>query len=123
MLKHIADVVAFSTSQTAAVEEILDHPNALSGPFTAKTWPHYKDGTGEFTAGVWEAEASKEAFASEHEEFCHILNGTVRLTDKKGESRDYGVNETFVIPLGFAGVWENIGTVKKLFVIWTPNKQ
>ncbi|WP_158455657.1 cupin domain-containing protein [Pseudomonas fluorescens] len=115
--KSVNDVVGFSRSDVEPTEDKINHPDVLSGEYTAKTWLHFSDESRSFISGVWEAEACEENFTSEQTEFCHILDGYVRLTDRRGISVNYGPGESFVIPAGFSGTWQNVGTVRKLFVI------
>ena len=120
MRSDINCITDFATCQTSVLEEIVDHPELLSLPYRARTWAHYSDPSGAFVAGVWEGEACSERFVAEHEEFCHILQGTVRLTDAQGASRTFGPGSQFTIAAGFSGLWENLGTVRKAYVTWAP---
>ncbi|ASD20393.1 cupin domain-containing protein [Pseudomonas aeruginosa] len=115
--KHVEDVVSFNRSDVEPVIDTVNHPNVLSGEYISKTWVYFSDESSGYCAGVWEAGSCREAFVSEHVEYCHVLEGIVRLTDSNGNSEDYFPKESFVIPAGFEGVWENIGTVRKYFVI------
>ena len=117
---NIDSVVDFAHSPIQPVSEVIDHAELLSLPYQAKIWTHYSSATGHFCAGIWEAEACSEKFVAEHEEYCHILQGNVRLTDERGESRTFGPNSHFTVPAGFTGLWENLGFVRKAFVIANP---
>ena len=68
-------------------------------------------------AGIWEAEPHLERCQCDYDELCHILEGTVRLTDKAGRSRVFAAGETFVVSAGFEGTWENLTPVRKVFFI------
>lgn len=116
-MKHVEDVVSFVRSGVEPEVDTVSHPDVLSGSYKSKTWTYFSDSESGFCAGVWEAESCRESFFSEHNEYCHVLEGIVRLTDGEGNSEDYFPGESFVIPAGFSGVWENVGTVKKYFVI------
>lgn len=113
-------VIDFATSSVSALEETIDHPDLLSPPYRARTWQHYSDPSGTFVAGVWEGGACIEKFVAEHEEFCHILQGTVRLTDEQGNAKVFGPGSQFTIAAGFRGLWENLGMVRKAYVTWAP---
>ncbi|MGB4075131.1 cupin domain-containing protein [Pseudomonas sp.] len=115
-------IIDFATSQALPMEETIDHPDLFSPPYQAKTWTHYSDPSGVFAAGVWEAESCIEKFVAEHEEFCHIIQGSVRLTDEQGYAKTFGPGSQFTIAAGFRGLWENLGLVRKAYVIWTPPK-
>ena len=41
----------------------------------------------------------------------------VLLTRDGGEPHEYGPGEAFVIPRGFAGVWETLEPVRKIYAI------
>lgn len=120
MPSNINSVINFSQSLATPINERVDHVDLLSAPYQATTWTHYSNSNETFTAGIWEAEACVEKFVASHEEYCHILEGSVRLTDDQGESRVFDTGDHFTIPSGFSGLWENIGTVRKAFVIATP---
>jgi uncharacterized cupin superfamily protein len=48
---------------------------------------------------------------------CHILEGTVRLTDADGVAKTFGPGHSFVVAAGFKGTWENITPVRKVYFI------
>ena len=48
------------------------------------------------------------------DEFMHILEGQVEITDESGASRVYGPGDMFVMPKGFSGTWRQLGPIKKL---------
>lgn len=120
MSLDIHSVTDFSACATEPLVETIDHPDLLSPPYESRTWVHYQDPSGAFVAGVWEAGSCVEKFVAEHEEFCHILLGTVRLTDEQGNTREFGPGGQFTIAAGFRGLWENLGTVRKTYVTWAP---
>ncbi|MCV6454935.1 cupin domain-containing protein [Pseudomonas aeruginosa] len=115
---NIDSVVSFVRSKIEPTIETVNYPGVLSGEYKQKTWNFYNDTSRDFTAGVWEAESCREVLTTtEQNEFCHIISGVVRLTDSDGNSQDYEPGDSFIIPVGFEGVWENVGTVKKLYVL------
>ena len=58
--------------------------------------------------GFWEGAAGRWRINYTEEEFCHLLSGTVVLTDDVGASRRFEAGASFVIPAGFTGAWENL---------------
>ena len=48
------------------------------------------------------------------DEFMHILEGQVEITDESGASKIYGPGDMFVMPKGFNGTWRQLGPIKKL---------
>lgn len=113
----IDNIIDFAHSQAQPVSELVDHPDLLSQPYRATTWTHYSTPGEAFSAGIWEAPACVEKFIAEHEEYCHIIQGSVRLTDQLGRSKTFGPGSHFTIPAGFSGIWENLATVRKAYVI------
>ncbi len=78
----------------------------------------YRDPTGQFTAGFWTHEGGEiEVDYTEHE-FCVLLAGRVRITEKGGDTEEYGMGDGFVIPAGFKGVWETLKPVRKWYVVF-----
>lgn len=79
----------------------------------------YRDGSGRVRAGLWATGADSEALnlVNHADEFCVILEGTVRLTDAAGHTETYREGDTFMIPSGFTGTWESVGAVRKFFLI------
>jgi uncharacterized cupin superfamily protein len=80
----------------------------------------YGDPTGAFSAGLWTSLAWRKEVRYDEDEFCLILEGTVRLTDADGRTETYGPGDAFVIPSGFTGVWESVTPVRKFYVVHVP---
>lgn len=80
------------------------------------TWTHYEHSG--VAAGVWSCPpgAWRIAFAPGSDEFFHIIEGRIRITDTNGLARDFGPGDACVIPGGFTGLFEVIETVRKHFV-------
>jgi hypothetical protein len=49
-----------------------------------------------------------------------LIEGLVRLTDESGHVETYKGGDTFLIPNGFKGVWENVEPVRKIYAIHEP---
>ena len=55
-----------------------------------------------------------------YDEFIHILEGGLILTNEEGVAHEFGPGDSLVIPKGFTGTWENTGDVfRELIVIET----
>jgi uncharacterized cupin superfamily protein len=80
----------------------------------------YGDPTGAFSAGLWTSQAWRKEVRYDEDEFCLILEGTVRLTDAAGHAEIYGPGDAFVIRSGFTGVWESLTPVRKFYVVHVP---
>lgn len=111
-------VIAFDPSGVAAEQVVIDHENLLSSPYRSTTWQHFAKEDGSASAGVWDADSCVERFVQPHDEFCHLLLGTVRLTDAGGATREFHAGQSFLVRKGFEGVWENVGRVRKAYVLF-----
>ncbi len=91
----------------------------LSGDPQQLTWNHYSDPTGQFHAGIWQGEAGawRVVYAPHEEELCTLLEGRVRLVDDLGVVREFAAGQSFVVPGGFVGIWENCTRVRKVYAI------
>lgn len=80
----------------------------------------YRDPSGQLTAGGWSHEGGAiEVRYTEHE-FCVLLTGRVRLTERGGGVEEYGPGDGFVIPAGYEGTWETLEPVRKWYVVFEP---
>jgi len=50
------------------------------------------------------------------DEFMHILEGQVEITDESGDSKVYGPGDMLVMPKGFNGTWRQLSAIKKIHV-------
>lgn len=96
-----------------------DPSRLLRGDPRFETRNHYTDATGQFFSGVWSAGvgAWRVVYAAHEEEFCQLLEGEVVLTDADGRQTRLQAGESFVVPGGYQGIWENLTPVRKLYVI------
>lgn len=102
-----------------AVTTIRFDPTAKGDPAKKTTtldW--YSDPGKTFRAGFWAATPAKYDISYEKDELCVLIEGTVRLTNTSGEVATYTAGDTFLIPSGFRGTWENIGEVRKFFAVY-----
>ena len=52
-----------------------------------------------------------------YDEFIHVLDGTLILTDKEGHAQQFEAGDFLVMPKGFSGTWETLGSYRELAVI------
>lgn len=113
----ITDLVLFSESVTP--QPLMPAAERIHSGHPVQTlWPHYSDPSQQFHAGLWQGEpGSWEVRYTEHE-YCHLMEGRIRLTDSEGNSLNFTAGEHFVIPAGFRGVWETLERCRKIYVIF-----
>jgi uncharacterized cupin superfamily protein len=112
------EIVDFAT---ASGELTVSRPAAdrlLEGSPEQKTRNFFSDASGQFFAGTWESSPGKWRVKYAENEFCHIVRGEVHIEDDQGRGRTYGPGDSFVIPAGFAGVWQVLQPTLKLYVIF-----
>lgn len=97
-----------------------DHPRPdrlVQGNPLRSTWNHYEsDGV---SCGVWACEpgAWRIEFAPGKDEFFHVLEGRLQITNAQGVVKAFGPGDAGVIPAEFTGVFEVLDRVKKHYVI------
>ena len=52
-----------------------------------------------------------------YDQFVLVLSGKAVLTDEEGEAQTFVQGDTFVIPKGFSGTWEEVGVFRELVVV------
>jgi uncharacterized cupin superfamily protein len=92
--------------------------DVLAGNPTTRVQNYFTDTTGQFFAGIWESSVGKWPVRYSENEFCTILEGKAVLTDANGKAETFVKGDSFVIPSGFAGTWETVEPVKKLYTIF-----
>lgn len=104
----------------ATVTPEFDHPRAdrsVAGNPLRTTWNHYA--AAGVSAGLWACEpgAWRIAFADGKDEFFHVLEGRLRITDAAGVAREFGPGDACAIPGGFTGLFEVLEPVRKHYVL------
>ena len=120
MNESVSDI----TSVFGFVDEALTEPKSIIDPATVvsgsdvweKTRVLYTDAAGELTAGLWESGPGAWKIDTLESEYVRLLQGEIRVTDEKGESRHFVPGDSFFVAVGFKGIWESIGPVRKVFV-------
>ena len=80
----------------------------------------YSDASSAFHCGVWEGGAGAWRVAYTEHEFCHMLQGRVRMRGDDGSDVTFAAGDSFVIPAGFEGIWEVLEPARKLYAIYEP---
>lgn len=78
----------------------------------------YADASQQFFAGRWSSSRGKWRVQYTEHEFCHMLEGRVRIVAASGRVSEFGPGQSFVVPAGFSGTWEVIEPATKLYAIF-----
>jgi uncharacterized protein len=113
---HFATAPAETTQSKPAPERLL------SGDPRQVVRNYFSDSTGQFFAGVWESTPGRWRVSYTESEFCCITRGRVRIEDAHGAAWTFTVGDAFVIPAGFAGVWEVLEPTTKFYAIFEASK-
>jgi uncharacterized cupin superfamily protein len=79
----------------------------------------YSEPAGRFHAGRWRSTTGAWRVRYTEHEFCHILQGRVRLS-WIGGSREFACGDSFIVPAGFVGEWHVLEPTTKLYAIYEP---
>ncbi|MCP5320228.1 MAG: DUF861 domain-containing protein [Pseudomonadales bacterium] len=52
-----------------------------------------------------------------YDEYVHILDGGLILTDADGQAHEFKTGDSLVIPKGFTGTWETRGNFRELALV------
>ncbi|WP_448646888.1 cupin domain-containing protein [Pseudomonas mohnii] len=110
-------VINFANPHLIAKELEVNDPAIVDAPYRSSSWRHFVAPQKNAVAGIWEAGPHLERCQCDYDELCHILEGTVRLTDAQGVSCTFGPGSSFVVAAGFQGTWENLTAVRKVYFI------
>jgi len=113
---RIVDFRVAVESETAPV----DPARVLDGAPVMTTANRHADPANRFFAGVWSATVGKWRIHYTEHEFCHLIEGRVRLVSDSGEQWEFGAGDAWVIPAGFAGTWETLEPARKHYAIYDP---
>jgi uncharacterized cupin superfamily protein len=116
----ISHVRRLDTNTPAAERSLIAPDRLLAGDPRQGTFNLFSDPGQQFHVGLWESEpATWKVRYSEHE-FCTILEGRLLMRDEAGGEITIGPGESFVIEAGFAGTWQVLEKVRKIYVIFEP---
>lgn len=114
-------MTVFGESPVTGKRSTLPPEKLISGAPQHTVHNYYDDPTGQYRAGLWQStEGQWQAFSGRNE-FCHMLSGRVRLTDREGNAKTFVAGDSFVIPPDFDGTWEVLEEARKIYVIFEPN--
>ena len=90
--------------------------NPKSGEPYANNWTYFEHSSGNFKSGIWTCTAGSWEHFHPKLEFCYIVEGRVRITEKDGPTHEYKAGDAFVVPKGTPVTWEVDDFAKKIFV-------
>lgn len=110
-------LTVFNGAATAVAYDRPRPDRLLAGNPLRSTWNHYEQAG--VSAGRWSCEpgAWRIAFADGKDEFFHVIDGRIRITDAAGLAREFGPGDAGVIPGGFTGIFEVVEAVSKHYVL------
>jgi len=94
-------------------EDVLNGQTILAGHPSTKTSTQF---VGHLSAGTWECEEGSWKHVQAGDEYVQLLEGKMTLTRVDGASKNFNAPISFVIPDGWAGVWNVTARVKKFWV-------
>ncbi len=105
-----------------AIEELLQVPEEklLAGDPSQGISNLYSDPSAQFHSGIWEAEPATWRVNYTEHEFCHILQGRIRMTDDQGTVTEVSAGDSFVVPAGYRGTWQVLEKARKVYVMFEP---
>jgi uncharacterized protein len=111
-------IIDFSTA--AATDEVSRPPadRVIAGTPVQSVRNVFADTTGQFFVGTWSSTPGVWRIRYTENEFCHLLVGSVRLTDAEGRSWSFAAGASFVVPAGFTGTWEVLEPARKLYALF-----
>ncbi|MGS0676978.1 cupin domain-containing protein [Shewanella sp. 125m-1] len=121
MIQNIDSILNFSTLNTAIERYKLDAEKVIAGEPEQALQNHYSSDCDQFHAGVWQGDIGTWNVAYSEHEYCEILSGSCKVTDKNGHCITVKTGDRFVIPAGFEGTWEVLDNCRKVYVIFEPN--
>jgi uncharacterized cupin superfamily protein len=105
---------------TASDYSPVDADRVESGTPVTAVANRYSDAGGRFHCGVWSSTPGRWRVTYTEHEFCHLLEGRVRLVADDGTARDYRAGDAWVIPSGWRGTWETLEPARKYYAIYEP---
>lgn len=112
-------VIDFANPAILEAQREISDPALVDTPYISSSWRHFTSDDQKALSGFWEAPAHLHRCEFAHTELCHLLKGSVRLTDSYGIARTFGPGDSFVVQKGFKGIWENLDDVRKVYFILT----
>jgi uncharacterized cupin superfamily protein len=112
------------TAQVLSKWTDISHENVVSGQAKERTHEVFNKelpGLNQVRVGVWEAEPYKEKMVDYPcNEFMYIIEGSCIITEEDGHREKFFKGDSFFMPSGFNGYWEQTEYMKKYYMIAEP---
>jgi len=118
MTDPVPGIIDFSTAEVDEEVSGIPPDRVVTGAPVQSVRNVFADPTGQFFVGTWSGTPGSWRIRYTEHEFCHMLEGSVRLTDSRGRSWSFEAGASFVVPAGFSGTWEVIEPARKLYAIF-----
>jgi len=106
---NIDELLANAIEETGPSGALSGDPKMHLGELVSRK--DLQAGVWRCTPGVWEYDSY------EVDEVMLMLSGKMRLTDSGGNATELTKGDVFYIPRGWAGKWETLETMEKMYVI------
>lgn len=111
-------VLNFANASPEIEEGPVAAEKLVAGHPMQRTENYYTSADETFFSGFWSSGVGRwRVDYSGEEEFCHLLEGEVMLTDEAGNATHLKAGDRFTIAEGFKGTWETVKPCRKLYVI------
>ncbi|WP_119678854.1 cupin domain-containing protein [Indioceanicola profundi] len=111
-------VVSFKDSLPSPDSYRPDAEKIVTGDPVQTVANGFSSTDGRFNCGVWTGQVGSWRVSFTENEFCHLLEGKVIVTDTAGDARTFTAGDAFVMPAGFVGTWEVVEPAKKLYAVY-----
>ncbi|MBV8048974.1 MAG: DUF861 domain-containing protein [Paludibacterium sp.] len=122
-MKTVTDIVLFQRHQGEETAFVAADDRRIEGECRQQVVNHYTDPSGQFHAGLWRGGIGRWRVKYTEHEFCTLLEGHVRLSDRHGQTVDLRPGDHFVIPAGFEGEWQVLAPACKTYALFEKTKE
>lgn len=119
-MADISNIVEFSREEGEVIQYRVPGGKLLSGNPLQTLTHRFISPCGRFSCGTWESTAGHWEVEYDEEEYCEILSGMSVVRDRAGREKVFSAGDRFVIPNGFSGTWEVVGSCRKVYVSHAP---
>ncbi len=110
VLSGIQDVMGFRLDQSNSVESrVRNHRRDLRSDGPALVC----------SAGLWEAPVSQWTLRTFEREYCRLVEGCVRISDRRGRQWEFAAGSAFLLLRGFEGTIEAIEPTRIVYMVFT----